>query len=112
MLLRRIDPEAQHHHIEKRRIRQGHTAAAVIVAGTELQLVDTGQVIRTFQQWTVAAPIGIGLTGCDQGQRLILDAIQLHLDSAARATVGGVEYVCGQSAHGHLRSVEWKLHRA
>jgi len=112
VILRGIDPEPQHHLVEKGRRPQLHTATAVVVAGVEMQLVDPGPVVRAFQQRAVAAAISVGFTRGDQGQALILDAMQFHLDTAARTTVGGIEYVCGQTAHGHLRSVEWKLTRA
>ena len=55
VLLIGVDAKTQHNHIEKRRIRQGNAAGAVVVACMEVQLVDAGAVIVALQNWRVAA---------------------------------------------------------
>ena len=55
-----INTEAQYHNIQKGRFWQLHTAGAVVIAGTELHLVDPGAVIITLQQRRVATTVAVG----------------------------------------------------
>ncbi|MNF91099.1 hypothetical protein D3C84_736910 [compost metagenome] len=105
MILLGADAKSQHHDIKKCMFRQLYAAGAVVVAGIELQLVDTAAVIVTLQQRRVATAIAVGQGGVHQLQLLAFDAVQLDLDRAARAAVSGIQYMRGQTSHCLLASV-------
>ena len=56
-----------------------------------------------LEQRLVTATVGVGLPHRHGGQLLIFDAKQRHLDTTARTAVSSIEYVSGQTSHGHLR---------
>src|SRR5690606_19525419 len=98
MVLLGADAEAQHYHVEEGRFGKLYATRAVVIACTELQLVNAGAVLVAFQQGRIAAAVGIGLPAGDQLQASALDAIKLDLGAAARTAVGGVQHLSSQTS--------------
>lgn len=111
MLLRGIDAEAQHHNIEKSRLRQYNPACTVIVARMEMQLVNATAVVVTLQHWRIATTIVVGFNAGEQLKLSTFNPVQLDFQRASRAPVGSIQYVCGQSSHRLWISMRLKQHR-
>lgn len=99
MLLLGIDAEAQHYNIEKGLLRQIDAAGAVVIAGMEVQLINATAVFITLQNRRITTPVVVGDNTIEQLKLSPFNAIQLNLQFAAWATVGGIQYVRGQSSH-------------
>ena len=83
MLLRGIDAEAQHHNIEKSRLRQYNPACTVIVARMEMQLVNATAVVVTLQHWRIATTIVIGFNTGEQLKLSTFNPVQLDFQRAS-----------------------------
>jgi hypothetical protein len=95
MLLPGIDTEAQYHYIEKGLLGQCDATRAVIIAGMEMQLVNAAAVIITLQHGRIATAVVVCENAIEQLQLSPINAIQLNLQFAARATMSSIQYVCG-----------------
>src|SRR3989338_325500 len=99
MVLPGIDAGGEHHNIEKGLLRQFNAASAVVIAGMEMQLVNAATVILPLQHRRITAAVVVGDNAIEQLHLSPFNAIQLNFQFAAWATMGGIQYVCGQSSH-------------
>ena len=99
VLLLGRDAETQHHHIQKRRLRQLDTAGAVVIACMELNLINPGAIVIALQQRRIDPAVAVGDRTGDLFQVRSFDAVQLDLDRTARATVCSVQNVSSQTSH-------------
>src|SRR5690606_41769829 len=99
MILLSVDTKAQHNHIEESRLGQLHAPCAVVVARTELQLVNAGTVVVALEQRSIAAAIGVGRLAGYQPKPLGLHALEFDLDVAARTAMSGDQNVSSRTTH-------------
>lgn len=95
MLLPSVNAKTQHNHIKKGWLWQRYAACAVVIAGVEMQLVNATAVIIALQHGRIAAAIVVGDNAVEQLKLIAYNAIQLDFQLAARATMSGIQYVCG-----------------
>ena len=99
MILLGADAEAQHHHIQERRLGQLDATGTVVIAGMELNLIDAATVVIPLLQRCIASAVAVGQRAGEQLQLRTFDAVQLDLDRAARAAVRGIQNVSSQTSH-------------
>src|SRR5215471_17400457 len=99
------DAKAYHHFVDERGLRLCRSQRVEVRSGAEHDLVASDGEALPFEQWSIAASIGVGDHVTQQPASLTtrrIQRVQAHAHAAGRAAVSSIEHVSGQSTQANV----------